>query len=54
MRAKVEEIKDILTNYPVIGFAHISQIGSKMLQEIRKNLRGKIGIKIVKRFCATQ
>ncbi len=45
---KVEEIKDILTNYPVIGFAHISQIGSKMLQEIRKNLRGKIGIKIVK------
>ncbi len=45
---KVEEIKEILNNYSVIALAHISQIGSKMLQEIRKNLRGTIGIKIIK------
>ncbi|MHA1268683.1 MAG: 50S ribosomal protein L10 [Candidatus Helarchaeota archaeon] len=45
---KVEEIKEILDKYPVIGLTHISQIGSSMLQTIRKKLRGKIGIKIIK------
>ena len=47
-RKKVEEIKEILETYSVIGLAHISQIESNMLQNIRKNLRGQIGIKIIK------
>jgi len=45
---KVEEIKEIIESNPVIGLAKISGIQSKMLQNIRKNLRGKVGIKVIK------
>lgn len=47
-KRKVEEIKEIIENYSVIGLANIFRIESNMLQNIRKNLRGKIGLKIIK------
>lgn len=45
---KVKELADILTKNPVIGVVSISNIPSPQIQQIRKNLRGKVTILVSK------
>ncbi|MBD3230649.1 MAG: 50S ribosomal protein L10 [Candidatus Lokiarchaeota archaeon] len=45
---EVNRLKEIIKNNPVLGLTRIFRIESSMLQNIRKNLRGKVGIKVIK------
>ena len=45
---EVEEIKKILTSYKSIGIASLKKVRSSQLQELKKNLRAKVYIRVFK------
>ena len=45
---EVEEIKKILTSYKAIGIANLKKVRSSQLQELKKNLRNKVYIRVFK------
>ena len=45
----VEELKDELEKYPVIGMLDMFKLPARQLQEIRDDLRGKAVIKMVRK-----
>jgi large subunit ribosomal protein L10 len=44
----VEEIKTILKSYKAIGIANLKKVRSSQLQEMKKNLAGKVQMKVFK------
>lgn len=48
-RKKVEEIKELIEGFPVIGIVDVYKFPSKELQEMRKEVREKCLIKFVKK-----
>ncbi|TRO47487.1 50S ribosomal protein L10 [Candidatus Bathyarchaeota archaeon] len=45
---EVQEIKKILTSHKVIGIASLNKVRSSQLQELKKNLKDKVLIKVFK------
>ena len=45
---EVEEIKKILTSHKAIGIASLKKVRSSQLQELKKNLKGKVYMRVFK------
>lgn len=45
---EVQKIKKILTSHKVIGIASLKKVRSSQLQELKKNLKGKVFMKVFK------
>jgi large subunit ribosomal protein L10 len=45
---EVEEIKKLLTSYKAIGIANLKKVRSSQLQELKKNLKDKVYMKVFK------
>ncbi|MFQ6136621.1 MAG: 50S ribosomal protein L10 [Candidatus Hydrothermarchaeales archaeon] len=45
-KQEVEELKDLILNYPVVGIVNMENIPSKQLQKMRELLRGRVLIKM--------
>jgi len=46
--SQVEEIKEILTEYKSIGIASLQKVRAAQLQELKKNLAGKVCMRVLK------
>lgn len=46
---EVEELKNLIDQYPVIGIANLVGIPAKQLQQIRNKLRGEAVIRVSKK-----
>jgi len=44
----VEEMRDLLKKYPVVGVASLHKVSSPLLQELRRKLKGKVYMRVVK------
>ncbi len=48
-REKVKEIKDKINNYNVVGVLDLKDLPSREMQQMRKNLRGKVEILVTRK-----